>query len=97
MPYNSVFDVKKLSSKILDKTDSVSEFSCKKAEIDEFIREQALGYQQQNLGVTYVFYFESQLVSFATLCMGTINKRKMAAEDKLDKNIASYPALLIGQ
>jgi hypothetical protein len=64
----------------LDKTDNVDEFSCKEEEIDEFIREQALGYQQQNLGVTYVFYFESKLVSFATLCMGTINKRKMAAK-----------------
>jgi len=97
MPYTPVFDVEKLSSKVLDKTDNVNTFSCKEAEIDEFIHKQALGYQQQNLGVTYVFYFESKLVSFATLCMGTINKRKMAAEDKLAKSIASYPALLIGQ
>jgi GNAT superfamily N-acetyltransferase len=97
MPYNQEFDVKGLSHKVLNKNDSVNGFSCKEEEIDEFIREQALGYQEQNLGVTYVFYFGSKLIGFATLCMGNVNKRKMSEDDNLSKSIASYPALLIGQ
>ena len=44
-----------------------------------------------------MFSFESDLIGFATLCMGHVNKKKMQSENRLQKNISSYPALLIGQ
>jgi GNAT superfamily N-acetyltransferase len=37
------------------------------------------------------------LVGFATLCMGHINKHKIASQDRLTQQVNSYPALLIGQ
>lgn len=83
--------------KILEKSDDTSKFSCKTKEIDDFIQHEALTFQEKLLGVTYLFIHEEKLVGFATLCMGHINKKDMAAEDRLPKNIGSYPALLIGQ
>jgi hypothetical protein len=83
--------------KILDKNDVTSKFSCGKKEIDEFIQKEALGFQEQLLGVTYLFKNETDLIGFATLCMGHINRQKMALEHRLPEHVDSYPALLIGQ
>ncbi|NLB76600.1 MAG: GNAT family N-acetyltransferase [Crenarchaeota archaeon] len=83
--------------KILDNSDDTSNFSCGKKEIDEFIQKQAFSFQQQRLGITYLFHQGADLVGFATLCMGHINKHKIAAHDRLTQHVNSYPALLIGQ
>ena len=96
------FDITKLSSPvILKKEHDNLHFSCSEIEIDEFIHTEALDFQERLLGVTYLFYFGSNLAGFVTLCMGHINKEKMASEDRLQKQIgnypSSYPALLIGQ
>jgi GNAT superfamily N-acetyltransferase len=81
----------------LEETTDTGGFKCNEKEIDDFIHSQALGFQNQQLGVTYLFNFRSDLVGFTTLCMGHINKQKMPSEDRLLKSISSYPALLIGQ
>jgi hypothetical protein len=83
--------------KILDKDDDISSFACGQKEIDDFIQKEALTFQEQLLGVTYLFKHKNNLIGFATLCMGHLNRQKMAAEHRLIKNISSYPALLIGQ
>lgn len=83
--------------KILDKSDDTGTFSCGNKDIDEFIQKEALIFQYQCLGVTYLFKHELDLVGFATLCMGHLNKQKLANEDRLPKRVPSYPALLIGQ
>jgi hypothetical protein len=83
--------------KVLDKDDDVSTFSCGNKDIDDFIQKEAFIFQEQCLGVTYVFNYESKLIGFATLCMGHLNKEKMAFKDRLLKRIKSYPSLLIGE
>ena len=94
----SEFDLKKITfPKILDENTTIANFTCNKKEIDQFIHEQAQNFQNQQLGITYLFSFESDLIGFATLCMGHVNKQKMLLEDRLQKSISSYPALLIGQ
>ena len=83
--------------KIFDKNDYSDQFTCGKQEIDEFIQKEALMFQEQLLGVTYIFKHESKIIGFATLCMGHINRQKMSVENRLKQDIRSYPALLIGQ
>jgi GNAT superfamily N-acetyltransferase len=83
--------------KILDRDDDTSKFTCGKKEIDEFIQKQALGFQEQLLGVTYLFKHGTDVIGFATLCTAHINRQKMASENRLSEPIASYPAVLIGQ
>jgi predicted GNAT family N-acyltransferase len=98
MPAKRSLNPKDLSfPKILDESDDTSKFSCGKKEIDEFIQKQALSFQAQSLGVTYLFHQGADLVGFATLCMGHINKHKIASQDRLTQQVNSYPALLIGQ
>jgi predicted GNAT family N-acyltransferase len=82
---------------ILGKSDDTSSFSCGNKDIDEFIQKEALIFQEQCLGVTYVFKRATELIGFATLCMGNLNKHEIATKDRLPKHIGSYPALLIGQ
>lgn len=82
--------------KILEQTDNTA-FTCGNNDIDYFIQREALVFQQKRLGITYLFLHESELIGFATLCMGHLNKQKIAAKDRLKKHVKSYPALLIGQ
>jgi len=98
MPAKPAFSLQDLSfPKILDQNEDTGKFSCGKKEIDEFIQKQALTFQQQLLGVTYLFHHGPEIVGFATLCMGHINKQKMPSEHRLSTGVSSYPALLIGQ
>ena len=83
--------------KILDESDDVKGFTCGTSkDIDYFIQKEALIFQEQCLGITYVFNHKSKLIGFATLCMGHLNKQKIASKDRLPKRIGSYPSLLIG-
>lgn len=83
--------------KILESGDVTRTFTCGNKDIDEFIQKEALVFQEECLGITYIFKHESELVGFATLCMDHLSKQKMASKDRLPKPIPSYPALLIGQ
>lgn len=82
---------------ILTQNDNVKLFLCNNADIDQFIHDEALIYQEKCLGITYVFKHKDRIIGFATLCMGHINKHKMPTNQRLPKRIPSYPALLIGQ
>jgi hypothetical protein len=98
MPTKQQLNPKDLSyPKILDEDDKTAEFTCGQKEIDEFIQKEALAFQHQLLGVTYLFKHETDLIGFATLCTGHINRHKMPFEHRPTKHINSYPALLIGQ
>lgn len=83
--------------KILDQYDEVSSFSCGVKGIDEFIQKEALDFQKERLGVTYIFMHAKELVGFATLSMADLKREKMEAKDRLNSKIENYPALLIGQ
>ena len=98
MPPQTPLNLKDLSlPKILDKSDDVKAFSCGTSkDMDDFIQKEALIFQEQCLGITYVFNYESKLIGFATLCMGHLNKQKIGSKDRLPKHIGSYPSLLIG-
>ncbi|HMK94320.1 MAG TPA: GNAT family N-acetyltransferase [Candidatus Limnocylindrales bacterium] len=54
-------------------------------------------FQNKRLGVTYLFKHNSDLIGFATLCMGHLSREKIASEHRLRQRMQSYPALLIGQ
>lgn len=86
-----------VSPKILDKTDDVTGFTCGVKDIDDFIHREALDFEKERLGVTYLFRHDQKLVGFATLSMADLKREKMDAEDRLELNVENYPALLIGQ
>jgi len=63
---------------ILTNIDDVSSFNCGIAEIDEFIQDQALDYQVERLGVTYLFRHKktNDLLGFVTLSMADLKRKK---------------------
>lgn len=69
------------------------------AGLQEFISKEALGYQQERLGITHVFFYGSGPVAFATVSMGDIPVDRMQASEKVAsaEDITSYPCLLIGR
>lgn len=77
--------------------DKINDFCCGIKEIDEFINEQALIFQKEHLGVTYLFSYKGRLVGFVTLSMADLKREKMEFEDRLIIGVENYPALLIGQ
>jgi GNAT superfamily N-acetyltransferase len=83
--------------KILDADDRTAGFCCGEKGIDEFIRKEALDFQKERLGVTYLFKLEDEVVGFVTLSMADLKRAKMNIEDRLAIGIENYPALLIGQ
>ena len=83
--------------KILDQDDDVSKFTCGIKDMDEFIQREALDFQKECLGVTYLFMHDKELVGFATLSMADLKREKMESKHRLQSKIENYPALLIGQ
>jgi N-acetylglutamate synthase-like GNAT family acetyltransferase len=65
--------------------------------LNEFIHEEALQYQKENLGVTYLFFHRERIVGFVTLAMSQIETRETAFRLPLKVTIKNYPALLIGR
>lgn len=64
-----------LSFRVLQQSDDLTEFDCSLNDsmgLNEFIRREALDYQREKLGVTYLFYYRNEVVGFATLAMSGI-------------------------
>jgi hypothetical protein len=91
-----VSDIRGITPKILDANDETADFYCGEQGIDEFIRKEALEFQKERLGVTYLFKREGEMVGFVTLSMADLKRAKMDIEDRLAVGIENYPALLIG-
>ena len=88
------FTVKKLDDKV-----DLSSFNCCDNDdlgLDEFIHKEAFEYQQQGMGVTYLFYNDDQIAGYVTVAMGGIGVKitdvKVAVYDK-----KRYPALWLGR
>jgi predicted GNAT family N-acyltransferase len=88
------FSVKKLD----DKTD-LSEFDCSDNDdlgLDEFIRKEALEYQNEGMGVTHLFYNNDKIAGYITVAMGSIGVKMTELEVEIyDKK--RYPALWLGR
>lgn len=90
-------DLDKLEPKSLVETIDVYGFCCTKDELNEFIHNEALDFQEELLGITHLWYYEGQLVGFVTLSTADIRKEMMDFEDRPRIGKDHYPALQIGQ
>jgi GNAT superfamily N-acetyltransferase len=88
------FIIKKLSKK-----SDLSNFNCGKNDelgLNEFIHKEALKYQQEGMGVTYLFYRDTKIVGYITVAMGAIKTKETDLQiDNYEK--ATYPALFLGR
>ena len=89
-----------LTVKTLEQSDELSRFDCSKNDsmgLNEFIHSEATRYQEEKLGVTYLFYYVCQTVGFATLAMSQIEIKEAPYLVPIKVKIKDYPALLIGR
>ncbi len=88
------FTVKKLDDKV-----DLSSFDCSdndELRLDDFIHKKAFEYQQQGMGVTYLFYNDDHIVGYVTVAMGGIGVKMTDLKvDVYDKK--RYPALWLGR
>lgn len=88
--------------KLSEETD-LSDFCCDYEDelgVDDFIHKEAWSYQIGNFGMTYLFYYEDNIVGFVTIAMGNIDAKKEAPDrEEIGDTIAikHYPSVLIGQ
>lgn len=90
-------DFDRLNTVILSKYQNLSDFCCRKEKYNVFLCEEALDYQEEKLGITYLWYYTDGLVAFVTLSTGGLRGRWIVSEDRPGLEVEYIPALMIGQ
>jgi GNAT superfamily N-acetyltransferase len=76
----------------------VSTFSCGHADLDEFLIEDSMEYQQERLSVTRLAYINSEIVGFFTLVTDCIDAKQVAPEDgRREHPYRKYPAIKVAR
>ncbi len=75
----------------------ISSFDCEEQKLNDFIHKEALAFQEERLGITYLAYLEDKLVGFVTISMADLKTERMELSTKLPIRIENYPALQISQ
>lgn len=94
----SAIDFKRVIPTILTQEHDCSNFTtCGKQQIDDFIHREAVDFQNERLGVSYVFRYDGEIIGFVTLSMADLKREKLTSSDRLQIGKENYPALQISQ
>ncbi|MDR2204364.1 MAG: hypothetical protein LBE76_08780 [Nitrososphaerota archaeon] len=89
-----VLTVEKLSD-----TSDLTKFDCSQDDelgLNEFIHNEALQYQKERLGITYLFYRDDKIVGYITVAMNSLKPK--LTDLRIDNyGKINYPALLLGR
>ena len=88
--------------KKLEAGDDLSNFSCNLEDdlgCDDFIHntDEALVYQKERFGITYLFRIGDEIIGYATISMGSISSKSIGGRDKELVPLKEFPCLLIGR
>lgn len=100
MPSPKDIRFQELRFKILERSDDLSAFDCSKDDVmglNEFIHSEAMQYQKENLGVTYLFLYNKQIVGFATVAMSQMEIKYAPHILPFHVDIKYFPALVLGR
>jgi GNAT superfamily N-acetyltransferase len=95
-------DFSKISNRKLDFIDDLSDFKCDQDDrlgCDDFIHKEyeAKLYQKERFGITYLFFYEGDVIGYVTLAMSSIPAKRMDKRFKESVSLRFYPSLLIGR
>jgi GNAT superfamily N-acetyltransferase len=65
--------------------------------LQEFITEEALKYQEESLGVTYLLVHDKDPIAFITVSMACIEVEQLGGLKRVQGVRVPYPALLVGR
>ena len=91
-------DFDQIEIRKLQRDSDLSKFDCSFDDdlgLNVFIHDQALSYQENLLGITYLFYYRNNIVGFVTLAMNKLTGKHVYNGEKI--RLRYYPALLIGR
>jgi len=100
MPNSGYIQAYELQFEILNSKHNLSSFDCSKDDelgLNEFIHDEALAFQKENLGITYLFFYNGVIVGFATLAMSQIEAKETKVKLPNQTTIRDFPALMIGR
>lgn len=79
----------------LDKHHDLSNFSCGVKDLDEFLKEDALKQQEQNLSVTYLAIHDDDILGYVSILADKIECGKI--DKTIETKYKFYPAVKIGR
>ena len=94
------FALNDFSVKKLDAQTDLTGFDCSETDnlgLDEFIHKEALGYQKESMGVTYLFYNNDKIAGYITVAMGSIGVKMTTLRLDIFGDKIRYPAILLGR
>ena len=89
-----------LTYEILTDQHDLSTFDCSEQDdmgLNEFIHQEAIGFQREKMGITYLFYYHQTIVGFATLAMAQIEIKLTKITLPFKTTVKDYPALMVGR
>lgn len=89
-----------LRFEILNGNHNLTAFNCSDNDemgLNEFIHDEALQFQKENMGITYLFFYKNVTVGFATLTMSQIEIKQTKINLPFKTTIKDYPSLMIGR
>jgi GNAT superfamily N-acetyltransferase len=92
------FDLEHLVVKQITEDVDLSGFDCSRDDtlgLNEFIHKEAIKYQNDCMGSTYMFYYQDFLVGYVTIAMYAIEVKETRL--RIVTNEKRYPALLLGR
>ena len=93
-----VVDFSHLTVNKLDDTIDVSQFKCRSQEIQDYLTEYSMIFQNESLGITYIVHNNSKMVGFFTISMDSLRIKKLNTIDRIGyDHIEHYPSIKIGQ
>jgi GNAT superfamily N-acetyltransferase len=104
LPSARLVDLTKLQFLKLSSTSKLEGFDCTEADgtdpvgLQEFIQKEALVYQSERIGVTYLILHGKDVVAFITVSMNCLSVNELEEPEKIAKvSSRRYPALLLGR
>lgn len=95
---NEDINLEELTAKTLNENIDLGCFDCSvddPLELNEFIHKEALQYQKESMGITYLFYYNDLIVGYVTIAMGAIEVKETRLPRRSREK--DYPALLLGR
>lgn len=86
-----------LREQIFSNNQLIDNFNCGNTQLNDFIHKEVYEYHGERLGITYLFFHETDLVGFVTISMADIKPKDLQPEDKKNIQPENYPSVQIGQ
>jgi GNAT superfamily N-acetyltransferase len=104
LPSTQPVDLTKVQFQRLSSTSKLKGFDCTEADgtdplgLQEFIQKEALVYQSERIGVTYLTLHGKDVVAFITVSMNCLSVNELDKPEKVAEiSTRRYPALLLGR